>query len=37
LSGFVNNKEVKRKAGELARDVNGVRKVENNIVVKPVD
>ena len=37
LSGFVNNKDVKRKAGELARDVNGVRKVENNIVVKPVD
>jgi len=36
LSGFVNNKDVKHKAAQLARDVGGVRKVENNIVVKPV-
>jgi osmotically-inducible protein OsmY len=34
LSGFVNSAEEKRRAGELARSVEGVRKVENNITVK---
>ena len=36
LSGFVNTKEAKHRAGQLAREVGGVRRIENNIVVKPV-
>jgi DNA-binding NarL/FixJ family response regulator len=34
LSGFVNTKEQKDRAGELARAVDGVKEVENNITVK---
>ena len=34
LSGFVNTKDQKNRAGELARAVNGVNEVENNITVK---
>jgi osmotically-inducible protein OsmY len=35
LSGFVTTSDQKRKAGELADKVAGVKKVENNITVKP--
>ena len=34
LSGFVNTGQEKIRAGELAASVKGVRRVENNIVVK---
>jgi osmotically-inducible protein OsmY len=34
LSGFVNSRDQKNRAGDLARKVEGVRKVENNITVK---
>ena len=34
LSGFVNTKDQKNRAGELAKAVNGVNEVENNITVK---
>lgn len=34
LSGFVNEKDQKNRAGDLASKVNGVTKVENNITVK---
>jgi osmotically-inducible protein OsmY len=34
LSGFVNTADQKRRAGEVAEDVQGVRNVENNITVK---
>ena len=34
LSGFVNTRKEKIRAGELAASVKGVRRVENNIVVK---
>jgi hyperosmotically inducible protein len=34
LSGFVNTEDQKSKAGELARTVQGVKGVENNITVK---
>ena len=34
LSGFVNSRKEKIRAGELAASVKGVRQVENNIVVK---
>jgi osmotically-inducible protein OsmY len=34
LSGFVNTSEQKRKAGDLAHTVKGVKDVENNISVK---
>jgi hyperosmotically inducible protein len=34
LSGFVNNKDQKNRAGELAKSVEGVKEVENNITVK---
>ena len=37
LSGFVNNKMASRRAGELARNVRGVVKVQNDIVVKPAE
>jgi osmotically-inducible protein OsmY len=35
LSGFVNTEELKTKAGEITKKVQGVREVENNITVKP--
>jgi osmotically-inducible protein OsmY len=34
LSGFVNNKAAKNRAGDLAKEVEGVKEVANNIVVK---
>jgi BON domain len=36
LSGFVNNDYARKKAGELAKQVNGVKKVENNLLIKPL-
>ena len=35
LSGFVDSKEQKSKAAELARKATGVKEVQNNITVKP--
>lgn len=35
LSGFVNDDEAKARAGELAKTVEDVREVENNVIVKP--
>lgn len=35
LSGFVESEEAKRRAGNAARDVEGVRSVENNLRVAP--
>jgi osmotically-inducible protein OsmY len=35
LSGFVNNDDQKRRAGELAQRVEGVSRVINNIALKP--
>jgi len=34
LSGFANTRELKSRAGEVAKSVPGVRAVENNITVK---
>ena len=34
LSGFVNSRDQKNRAGDLAKKVEGVRDVENNITVK---
>jgi osmotically-inducible protein OsmY len=34
LSGFVNSSDQKAKAGTIAKNVEGVRNVENNITVK---
>jgi osmotically-inducible protein OsmY len=34
LSGFVSSEAAKTRAGELAREVPGVRSVKNNLVVK---
>ena len=34
LSGFVNSRDQKNRAGTLAKDVEGVREVENKITVK---
>ena len=34
LSGFANTKAQKNRAGEIARNVEGVKEVENNITVK---
>ena len=34
LSGFVNSKESARKAGEIARSIEGVVSVKNNLIVK---
>src|SRR5437899_966205 len=34
LSGFANTKDEKRRAGEVARSVEGVKEVENNMTVK---
>jgi osmotically-inducible protein OsmY len=35
LSGFVDNRDQKSKATEIAKTIPGVREVENNITVKP--
>ncbi len=35
LSGFVNTDDQKRRAGELAQNVEGVTRVVNNITLKP--
>ena len=34
LSGFVNSQQAVDKAGQIARSVNGVQSVKNNLVVK---
>lgn len=34
LSGFVNSRDQKNRAADLARNVNGVREVANNITVR---
>ena len=34
LSGFVNSKEEKGRAGDLAKTVEGVKDVKNNLIVK---
>ncbi|MGB7748719.1 MAG: BON domain-containing protein [Verrucomicrobiia bacterium] len=34
LSGFVNTRDQKNRAGDIARQVSGVHDVENNITVK---
>ena len=34
LSGFVNSRDQKNRAGDLARRVEGVKEVQNNITVK---
>ena len=34
LSGFVNTRDQKKRAGDIAKQVEGVRTVENNITVK---
>ena len=35
LSGFVDSKDQKSKAADLAKSVAGVKEIENNITVKP--
>jgi osmotically-inducible protein OsmY len=35
LSGFVDTPEQKQHAAEVAREINGVQEVKNNLVVKP--
>ncbi|HEY0456405.1 MAG TPA: BON domain-containing protein [Verrucomicrobiae bacterium] len=34
LSGFVNSRDQKNRAGDLAKRVEGIKSVENNITVK---
>ena len=34
LSGFVDSHQMAKKAGEVARSVNGVLEVKNNLIVK---
>jgi len=34
LSGFVNSRQAVDKAGQIARSVNGVQSVKNNLIVK---
>jgi len=34
LSGFVDSAQSVKKAGEVARGVNGVKSVKNNLIVK---
>lgn len=34
LSGFVDSREQKSRAGDIAKNIQGVHKVENNITVK---
>jgi hyperosmotically inducible periplasmic protein len=36
LSGFVNNDYAKKRAGQLAKRVAGVTRVENNLIIKPL-
>ena len=36
LSGYVDSADQKELAGQLARDVKGVKEVHNNIQIKPV-
>ena len=36
LSGFVDNDYAKKKAGQLAKNVAGVTRVENNLIIKPL-
>src|ERR1700689_4811694 len=36
LSGFVDNDYAKTRAGELAKQVAGVTRVENNLIIKPL-
>jgi hyperosmotically inducible protein len=36
LSGFVDNDYAKKKAGQLAKQVAGVTRVENNLIIKPL-
>lgn len=35
LSGFVDNQEQKSRAGDIAKDVEGVKELKNSIAVKP--
>jgi osmotically-inducible protein OsmY len=35
LSGFVNTRDQKNRAGEIAEAVPGVDRVENNLTIKP--
>jgi osmotically-inducible protein OsmY len=35
LSGFVDNEETKKRAGEIASRVKGVKEVRNGLMVKP--
>jgi hyperosmotically inducible protein len=35
LSGFVDNKEQKERAGEITKSVEGVKELKNNIALKP--
>ena len=35
LSGFVDNEEQKQSAGEVASTIEGVNRVENDLIVKP--
>ena len=34
LSGFVDSAQIKTRAGEIARNISGVKEVHNNIVVR---
>ena len=34
LSGFVNSRDQKNRAGDLAKKVEGIKEVHNNITVK---
>jgi osmotically-inducible protein OsmY len=34
LSGFVDSKDAVKKAGKIAKDVEGVKSVENDLIVK---
>lgn len=34
LSGFVNTRDAKEKAGQIARSVKGVKSVKNDLIVK---
>jgi hyperosmotically inducible periplasmic protein len=36
LSGFVDNDYAKKRAGQLAKQVAGVKRVENNLIIKPL-
>jgi len=34
LSGFVDSPQIKTRAGEIARNVSGVKEVQNNLIVR---